>query len=227
MERNLFQLIDLDRTLFDTASFAKAITNEIEDIETGLGAELEIQYEAAYAREETFFLLRYLRETRGDEWFETLVDRVVAKMGSASLALAAAEERLAFADTITSYTPSWGILTYGDEIDQRMKTKIIGLQNAPMILSPTPDKADLIRSWQNPDGTFQLPEEFGGGVVNELTLEDDKLRAFRGLPRNVQGFWIASDEHAAVRLAEAKQSDVPQTVVQVKNLSEIIDKLSV
>lgn len=225
MDRNLFQLIDLDRTLFNTAVFAKAITDEISLLEPGVGEELELRYEAAYAREETFFLLRYLRETRGNEWFENLVDRVVAKIGVDSLMMTAINERLAFADTISDYQPAWGILTYGDEIDQRMKTKIIGLQDAPMILSPTPDKAELIRSWQNQDGTFRLPEEFGGGVVAALTLEDDKIRAFRGLPENVLGFWIAGDEHAQEKLATAKQEDVPQTVELVKDLSEIIEKL--
>ena len=49
MSRNLFQLIDLDRTIFDTERFAKALTDEIEASEPGVGADLEARFEAAYA----------------------------------------------------------------------------------------------------------------------------------------------------------------------------------
>ena len=50
MKRNLFQLIDLDRTIFDTERFAKALTDEIEASEPGVGADLEARFEAAQER---------------------------------------------------------------------------------------------------------------------------------------------------------------------------------
>lgn len=225
MERRLFQLIDLDRTLFDTSRFAKALTDEIDLTEPGVGAQLDEEFEAAYKNEETFFLLRSLRETRGDEWFESLVERVVEKIGASSLILAGVKERLDTVDTVTSHRPSWGILTYGDEIDQRMKTQLVGFQNVPFLLTTTPDKGEVIDSWKQLDGTFQLPEEFGGGVVDHITLEDDKLRAFKGLPDGARGFWVTSDPSAEARLAEATTSGVIQNVMVVKDLSTVASKL--
>lgn len=223
MERRTFQLIDLDRTLFDTSRFAKAITDEINLSEPGVGTKLNAMFEEAYKNEETFFMLRYLRQEHGDAWFEALVLKAVAKIGAATLLLTGVKERLALADSATSYRPSWGILTYGDDIDQRMKTRLVGLDDAPILLTSTPDKAKLIQSWQNPDGTFQLPSEFGGGIVDALTFEDDKLRAFAGLPKGVTGFWVTQDVHAVEKLAELHNTE--GLVMPVKNLFEVANKL--
>jgi len=220
----MFQLIDLDRTLFDTSRFARAITDEINVTEPGVGTKLDEMYEAAYKNEETFFLMRYLREKHGDTWLEELVERAVENIGAATLLLPGARERLSIANSVTSYRPSWGILTYGDDVDQRMKIRLIGLEDAPLFLTSTPDKAPIIQSWQKPDGTFQLPTEFGGGVVDSLTFEDDKLRAFVGLSSNVTGFWVTQDIHAEERLVELKTTG--GSITPVKNLSEVVKKLT-
>lgn len=58
--KRVFQLIDLDRTLFDTARFAKLITDEINKTQPGLGDELDAQFEAAYKKEETFASATYV-----------------------------------------------------------------------------------------------------------------------------------------------------------------------
>lgn len=225
MKRSLFQLIDLDRTIFDTARFAKALTDEIEVTEPGVGAELEARYEAAYANEETFFMLRFLRDSHGDAWFEALVERVVEAIGADALFMPGAKERLALADELTDVRPSWGVLTYGDEVDQLMKLRLIGLENAPVVLSHTPDKGELIKSWQQADGTFMLPSEFGGGVVHNLTLEDDKLRAFTHIPAGVLGFWLMTGAHTAERLKQAQKDGMSETVVAVRDLGEVSQQL--
>lgn len=227
MAHSIFQLIDLDRTIFDTSGFIKAITDEINLTEPGVGTELDTRYEAAYKKEETFFLLRYLREERGDEWFEELVKRVVEKIGAPALLLTGVRERLSLADAVTDYRPSWGVMTFGDKVDQLMKLLIVGLQDAPILLTDTPDKAGLMRSWQQPDGTFQLPLEFGGGVVDYLTLEDDKLRAFVGLPEGAHGFWVTQDEEEIARQRLVELGEVATSVTIVKNLSDVAQTLRI
>ena len=187
---NLFQLIDLDRTLFNTKLFAKAITDQINLLEPGYGTELDKRFEAAYRQEETFFMFRLLRKERGDARFEALAQRAVGAIGADSLKLPGVDERTRHADDITSHRPAWGVMTYGDEIDQRLKLSLIGLADAPLLMTPTADKAALVRSWQNPDKTFTLPREFGGGTVDALTLEDDKLRAFTNMPEGMRGYWM-------------------------------------
>lgn len=228
MKPRIFQLIDLDRTLFDTSLFVKAITDEINKTEPGVGTKLDELFEAAYTSDETFFLLRHLRQEHGDAAFEALVARVVEVLGADALILDGVTARLAEVDELSSYQPAWGILTYGDDIDQRMKTRLIGMQDAPLLVAQTPDKSELIRSWQMPDGTFQLPQVFGGGVVDCVTLEDDKLRAFNGLPKGAFGFWITSNPQAGVMLAEGIHAGIPATVRAIKDVShatEFIQKM--
>ena len=192
-ENEAFQLIDLDRTLFNTSHFAKVLTEEINKSYPGVGSRLDEMFETAYQKGETFFLLRYLREFMGDEAFEKLVQQLVAREGEDAFWLPGAKERLVLAEEISSLeSPAWGILTYGDEVDQQMKRTIIGLQNAPMLLTDTPDKAEVIRGWKTDDGRFTLPRELGGLAVDVLTLEDDKLRAFKDLPDGVHGVWVAT-----------------------------------
>ena len=217
MSSSLFQILDFDRTLFDTSAFTKALTDEIDRTEPGMGAELDRQFEEAYSREETFFILRHLRSEKGDAWFEALVERVVAQKGAESLMLPGARERLAFADTLATAHPAWGILTYGDEIDQLMKLRIAGLQDAPLVIADTPDKGAIIASWQKSDGTFKLPDAFGGAVVERLTFEDDKLRAFVGLPENTHGIWITQFADATERINQAGLAGV---VVPAAGLAE-------
>lgn len=192
MKRKVFQLIDLDRTLFDTSKFAKAITDEVNKAEPGLGTELDAKFEEAYSREETFFVLRYLRAHLGDDGFTALVDRVVASYGNDAFKMSGFDERITLADTLSDLRPSYGILTFGDEIDQRMKLSIVGLQDAPIYFTETADKSPVIASWQQHDGTFKLPKEYGGAIVDELTFEDDKARAFSNLPSGVTGIWLTS-----------------------------------
>jgi len=218
---NVFQLIDLDRTLFDTSKFAKAITDEINLTQPGFGTELDERFEAAYKKEETFFLLRYLRHEKGDAWFEDLVSRVVEKYEASSFIIPGTAERLALADTLSDLSPSWGILTYGDKVDQLMKMRIMGLEDVPVYFTHTPNKADIIQSWKREDGRFQLPAVFGGAVVEALTLEDDKLRAFYHLPDGVVGVWLAApgkEDHGF-------SDEVLENVVPVQNLFESIEKL--
>jgi len=219
---NVFQLIDLDRTLFDTSKFAKALTDELNKVHPGLGTQLDEQFEKAYAREETFFLLRYLRQEMGNQQFEALVDEVVAKQPEkgAAFKLPGFHARLELADTLSSRTPGWGILTYGDPIDQLMKMKLVGLEGAPMYCTPSPNKGETIAQWQQEDGRFHLPDEYGGGIVDTLTFEDDKYRAFLELPKGVFGIWLTRDPQATERLGE-----LDGTVISVASLDEASEYL--
>lgn len=214
----IFQLIDLDRTLFDTSKFAKAITDEVNKTDPGLGTELDRQFEEAYKKEETFFLLRHLRELKGDNWFESLVDSVVEKVDPSTFLLPGVGERLAFAETLSDVTPAWGILTFGDEVDQRMKLRIAGLEDAPVFITLTPNKAEVIRSWRTESGAFQLPDCFGGEVVDMVTLEDDKLRAFYNLPAATLGLWVMTPGKKIDEL----QPTAVENVVPVQNLFDSI-----
>ena len=208
MKTSVFQLIDLDRTLFDTSQFTKCITDEVDKVSPGMGTALDEQFESAYKQGDTFFLLRHLREQYGDVWLEELVARIVAEYGAEQFLLPGFADRLEFASQAGGAEPAWGILTYGDEADQTMKLRVAGLEQAPVLLTDTPDKGVLIASWQREDGTYQLPEAFGGYIVETETIEDDKLRAFRAMPQNALGIWLTKDENPKERIAQEQLTNV-------------------
>lgn len=217
MKTRLFQVIDFDRVLFDTEKFANALTDELRSTDPVLAEKLHHAFEDAYAKEETFFLLRVLREMMGEQ-FALYVETVVRAYGGGGAFLRpGAKERLTFADTITDARPSAGILTYGDEIDQRMKLEIAGLADVPMMLSPTPNKSEVLRLWQQSDSAFQLPLEFGGQIVTAITLEDDKLRAFDNMPANVIGIWVNETSTVVKSAGLTRCNDLYESINYLKS----------
>ena len=223
--KKLFQLIDLDRTLFDTSLYVKLICDVVDEYEAGLGAEIDRKFEEAYHKEETFFALEYIRERLGKESYEHMLEAAVSKAGTEGLLLPGAKDRLAFAKTLAGNDDGYshGLLTYSENpADQLKKAQLVGLDHIPMYVGDSPDKAQLIASWRTADGRYQLPVEFGGAVVDKLTLEDDKLRAFVGLPENVKGVWLTHYEDAVERMNEANVKHV--TIA--KDLYESMQALS-
>ncbi len=213
--KTLFQVIDFDRTIFDTSKFALLVTAELETIKPGMGKALDEQFEKAYKNRETFFVFRYIRAEIGNDALEALVKAVVDRVGVDSLLMPGARERLALAEKIGTQTPAWGILTYGDAEDQHMKIRIAGFEHTPTILLTTPDKSEVIATWKNSDGTFTLPDEFGGHVVDVVSLEDDKLRAFNNITDGVIGVWMRNSLN---ELAEGEV--VPEGVISVGSMFE-------
>lgn len=200
--RDLFQLIDLDRTIFSTSLFIKKICDIVDEYMPGLGNEIDKQFKDAYKREETFFALEYIRQTLGRDQYEAMVDAAMKRIDKNELLLPGAKERLALAETLSDKSPGYGILTYSlYPEDQYLKVKLAGLEHIAMYIIDSPNKAELLATWQTDDGKFQLPEAFGGGVVDELTLEDDKLRAFFNLPEKVTGVWLTQYDDADQRIA--------------------------
>lgn len=221
--RELFQLIDLDRTLFDTSLYVKLICDVVDEYEPGLGDEIDRRFEESYHKEETFFALEYIRERLGKERYEQMLEVAVARAGTEGLLLAGAKDRLAFAKTLAGDEQGYGLLTYSENpADQLKKVQLVGLDHLPMYVGDTPDKARLIASWRTTDGKYQLPKEFGNQLVDRLTLEDDKLRAFVGLPENVKGIWLTTYDDAVERMRAANVKNV--TIA--KDLYESMQALS-
>ncbi len=149
------------------------------------------------------------------------MSHVVERYGGEAFLLPGAQERLVFAETISSLSPAWGILTYGDKIDQILKMRIVGLEDAPIYITNTPNKSEVLHTWKNPKGAFQLPLSYGGQVVDMLTLEDDKLRAFYNLPSGVTGLWVATPGKAGHSEADVSTRDI----IPVATLFESIEHL--
>lgn len=217
MTSKLFQLIDFDRTLFDTTALIEAILEHIRLEDAALSDALRSESEAAYMQEQTFFLLRYLREHRGDEWLESLVGRIVRERGEDAFMLPGARERLIAADSLSTLRPSWGILTFGDPADQLLKIRLAGLEDAPIHIVTMAEKGGLIASWRQKNSTYRLPPELGGGAAEILSFEDDKLMAFADVPEGVACVWVTRREDAEQRLRE---SGLESSVALCRDLNE-------
>lgn len=213
--RSLFQVIDFDRVLFDTEKFVYALTDALSATHPRVAKKLQESFDEAYAREETFFLLRSLRTMMGGKFIDFVNSVITAHGGGEAFLLPGASERLEFARSLSTEQPSIGILTFGDEIDQLMKINIAGLTGVPVLISPTPNKAEVLRSWKQANGTFRLPSEFGGHDVDTLTLEDDKRRAFENLPSGVYGIWVNGEQ----------SENLPLDTIQVSTLQESMEFL--
>lgn len=226
--KRTFQLIDLDRTLFNTSLFLEKIYEHAEKIQSGIGEKIAKLVDTAYKQDETFFALEYLRQTLGVERYDAIIKDIINQTTADTWLLPGAKERLLFADQVSKRSlvsvshKNYGILSYSlYPEDQHLKVTIAGLVHIPLYITDNPNKAMLLRTWQQPAGGFLLPDAFGSDVVDTITLEDDKLRAFRHLPKGVKGIWITAKPDARQQLS---MSGIQQVVI-ARNLTESITYL--
>lgn len=217
--KRVFQALDFDRTIFRTRTMQQKLIDALALYRPGLEKEIEKESIAHGARGESFFIFQYLRERLGTVDFPDFMTQFRASTPVDALVKDGAHERLAYAFS----QPGWsgGIMTYGAPEDQRMKLDMLDMAKYPHYITSTPDKGAIIASWLQPDGTFLLPDEYGGGVVDVVTLDDDKLRAFQGLPKQAYGMWLTKDAEALTQVPQELQD----RVVPVKDLFESIDHL--
>lgn len=185
----VFQAIDLDRTLFDT--------RKLEEVSYALVARMHPHVAERASKESaehiaagvSFFIFRFLREHLTKQEYDDYIAELKRTTKFGDFCLKGVAERVAFATS----QPGWaaGVLTYGLYEDQYLKMELCGIAGVlPMLNTDTPDKGQVIATWQQPDGTFALPEELGGGTTDIVTLEDDKPEAFVHLPSNSYGVLV-------------------------------------
>ncbi|MFZ1301581.1 MAG: hypothetical protein WAQ27_03320 [Candidatus Microsaccharimonas sp.] len=189
----VFHLLDLDRTLLDTVALANYLKDIIAKRDVQLSHDIEQEILRHATARTSFFLFEYIANQVGETMFEAYIHELQATAPVEELLLPGALERIAFGKS----QPGWsvGILTYGSRRDQMIKLKLVGLQHERHLVTNTAKKGELIASWQLPDGNYKLPIEFGGHIVNTVTLDDDKIIAFADLPGNALGQWVT---HASI-----------------------------
>jgi hypothetical protein len=186
--QTVFHVLDLDRTLFDTAKLAQRLKEIIAWRNTKLADDINAQIKQHAASKTSFFIFEYIAHQIGHDMLNEYVNELSYIAPAKELLLPGATERIAFAKS----QPGWsmGIFTYGSKRDQMIKLRLAGLQMERYIITDTPKKGDILASWKQPNGKYRLPIEFGGHLVDTLTLDDDKLVAFENLPDDVFGQWI-------------------------------------
>ena len=218
-KQTVFQILDLDRTLLDTSKLAFHLKEVIARHDETLAREISRQVTVHAEQHTSFFIFDFIAEQVGYETLDKWVSELNYIAPASELLLPGASERIAFAKS----QPGWsvGILTYGAKRDQMIKLKLAGLQMERYLITDTPEKGEILASWKRPDGKYQLPIEFGGHVVDRLTLDDDKLVAFNGLPDDVLGQWVT---HASIG-GTTELAYLSDNVHLVHNLEESIEYL--
>jgi hypothetical protein len=217
--QTVFQILDLDRTLLDSAKLGQQLKEVIARHDEKLAHKINNEILKHTEARTSFFIFEYIAQEAGVEKLDSYVSELNYHAPASELLLPGAAERIAFGKS----QPGWsvGILTYGSKRDQIIKLKLAGLQMERHLITNTPIKGELLASWKLPDGKFQLPIEFGGHVVDKLTLDDDKIVAFNGLPDDVLGQWVT---HAFIGGATELQH-IPDNVKMVPNLEASIEYL--
>ena len=188
VNRKVFQILDLDRTLLNTSTLAHQLKEMVAKNDSQLAKSINDEIMRHQKERTSFFIFEYIAQKIGEEKFHTFIEELHKAAPSMELLLPGAKERINYAKS----QPGWGmgIMTYGSKRDQMIKLKLIGLQFEHLLITENPHKGKIISSWQLEDGTFKLPIDFGGHVVDVVTLDDDKLIAFEYLPQGAYGQWI-------------------------------------
>jgi hypothetical protein len=211
-----FYLLDLDRTLFNTAEMTKQIFAIAGQHDASIASELERKAEEDFQRGYPFAIREELEKKFGPEKTDKIEQTLLAQVQPATLLLPNALESIDFAQE--SPINSCGILTYGEVRGQTMKLKATRLTHVPYIITAKREKGQLMQSWLQDNDTYQLPEEYNNLNAHQLVLVDDRLFSFQGIPSSARGYWVTPQTPTAAEI-----SVLPANVTPVQSLSEFIE----
>lgn len=218
-----FYIVDFDRTLADSDKLIE-IFIEIADKYFHIPKErIEKVDSEVKQRGDTFLLATYVRdhlssENRIDDW-EAMEKLFIHESRSLNYLLPGANELLEWLDTNDK---SYGILTYGDVLWQKLKLSAAGFKQIPHIIMDKKEKGKLISSWLDADGVFQIPIELGGGSADGVVMFDDKAVSFSQFPPSPsRGFWVLDSGHELL----SQRGVVPGNVERLSDLNEALRRL--
>jgi len=218
-----FYIVDFDRTLADSNVMTEIFTQVAEEFSQIPKEQIERRDAELKQRGDTFFLASYVREQlnregRVSEWPE-LEKRFIHESRALNYLLPGATELL---ERLEARGYRYGILTYGDPLWQRLKLTAAGFNHVKHIITEQKEKSALIRKWQLPDESFEIPQEFSGGVANSIVLIDDKAVSFSGFPgQPSRGYWVVDKDN----MLPSQSGEVPENVAWYPDLPSLVDDL--
>lgn len=196
-------IFDFDRTLADTDALASAYIQLVGDL---LGVSFSDELHALmHEAGPSFDLLPAAEVVVGSPELLEAVNKSFVLLGT---------ERsftLPQARNLLNRTEPAGILSYGNPKWQALKMRACNI-DLPAIITHEPGmKARTIARWKTGSG-FILPEEFGGHLVDQVVLVDDKLSELQPLPDGALGHWYNPGRMHA---------ELPVHVTEIASLDEI------
>lgn len=216
-----FYIVDFDRTLADSDKLLQVfvgVTNQYIDLPIEQIEKIDADIKA---KGDSFDTATYVRDhlaaqDASDQW-EKLEKQFIHESRSLNMLLPGAGELLEFLD---SRGDSYGILTYGNPLWQHLKLAASGFNHVRRIVTTNKHKGMLISSWQQDNGLFHLPAEFGEGMVERIVLIDDKAASFEGFPSQPSHGYQVLDY---VQALPAQLGEVPGNVTHIESLRDILE----
>ena len=220
-----FYGFDFDRTIGRTSDIAKDFVDYIEQEDPVVGDALRMSQREIEASGGSFDMVGVLRGM-GSHILGNCVEGFIGTHRNPGYLEDGAEQLLS---GVTDHGHRSGIMTFGGEDWQTAKLRVSSVDALPhMILDKKGVKGTLIASWYNPEtGLYQLPEEFGGGFVEEVVLVDDKPVEFNGFPDlpSAKGYLFTGGIKPDVETSpQPVVGTLPRNVEEVASLYEITEK---
>ncbi|MDB5180023.1 MAG: hypothetical protein JWN12_655 [Candidatus Saccharibacteria bacterium] len=209
-----FYILDLDRTVYDTAKATELMKGVIALHDTTLAATLEQRFEEYTSQGESFSMRDFIVENVGEEEMQKIEIKYHELALQQDLLNPGAKELIAYVRAKEG--AELGILTYGSQLGQAMKIAAAkGLETIPYLITSETFKGALIASWRQDDDSYHVPEELGGFITKNIVFVDDKPFSFKGLPIDCRGYLVKS-------LYDAGIEKVPPYVETVNSLTEVL-----
>ena len=221
-----FYALDFDRTLGATSVILAQFITYLSRADPYLGMIIMNKQEQVESSGGSFDVVTALQGSIDPKILQNYMDTFASTQRSTSLLTDGA---LVLINAIQGSNHHVGILTFGGKQWQEMKLRVATLEQYDrMIVAEKGKKALLIASWYDQDQKkYQLPDEFGGGLVDEVVLVDDKAVEFSGLPEDgsVRGYLFRD---ISTPLLPSQQSmsagDLPIGVIAITSLEEVVKK---
>lgn len=222
-ELSTFYIIDFDRTLADSDKLLDVFIGVVSHyLELPL-AEIEKADADVKARGDSFDTASYVRDQlnkqgEAERWSD-LEKQFIHESRALNMLLPGASELL---QALTDGGYRYGILTYGNPLWQRLKLTAAGFNHIHRIILEQKEKGKLVSSWRQANGTFHLPQEYGGGTVDRIIMIDDKAVSFDGFPADPSHGYHVYNPHQYLR---SQQGEVPPNVETSHSLADVLQRL--
>lgn len=191
-----FFVLDFDRTLGSTVLLYELFQEIVESVVDNEAVHrLDSARHAVEDDGGSFDSITYVQDIlasagKADSW-QQIEDEFITRAHQSGFLEPGAERLIDYLDT---HHYSYGIVTYGGEAWQRLKIRAVGLDDIPVIVTKTQGKGEVIASWRQADGRYEVPGSLNRNseplTVQSIVLIDDNALNFVGLPGDAIGFYI-------------------------------------
>ena len=221
-----FYALDFDRTLGRTVDISEDFMSYVGERDPAVGGALREQRHRIESTGGSFDMIEVLRTQMGQRALGQCTEGFLWQHRGGPYLEDGADALLI---GIAATGNQLGILTYGGEDWQTIKLRAAELDSyRRMILGEKGKKGALIASWYDAErDVYQLPEELGGGIVEQVVLVDDKPLEFVGFPDtpSAHGYLYTGGVRSDVETApQPTMSDLPSNVTVVGSLRDIVQR---